>query len=192
MSVAGPPQTDADLYVPLRGGHPEAVQLIYERYGGLAFSLAVRILGDAGRAEDVVQDVMTSVWRKPERFDPERGAFRTWFLTLVRNRSIDVLRGKEKREHRETQLPVQARASSAASDPWQAVSLSLERKALREALDSIPADQRHIIELAYFGGYTQSEIAERLQLPLGTVKGRLRLGLEKLHSYLSGRGLITE
>jgi RNA polymerase sigma-70 factor (ECF subfamily) len=168
------------------------VQLIYERYGGLAFSLAVRILGDAGRAEDVVQDVMTSVWRKPERFDPERGGFRTWFLTLVRNRSIDVLRGKEKREHRETQLPVQARPASVASDPWQAVSLSLERKALREALDSIPADQRHIIELAYFGGYTQSEIAERLQLPLGTVKGRLRLGLEKLHSYLSGRGLITE
>jgi RNA polymerase sigma-70 factor (ECF subfamily) len=175
----------------LRAGDPGALRLVYDLYGGLAYSLALRIVGDSGRAEEVVQDVMTSLWRKPDRFDPERGSFRTWLLTVTRNRSIDALRGGRKRREAETQLVPETRATSAESDPWHLVSVGLERTAIREALESIPADQREAIELSYFAGLSQSDIAERLGLPLGTVKGRQRLGLEKLHSYLTGRGLMS-
>jgi RNA polymerase sigma-70 factor (ECF subfamily) len=154
--------------------------------------VALRILGDSGRAEEVVQDVMTNIWRSPDRFHAERGSFRTWLLTLVRNRSIDVLRSRDKRERREVELPEKARATTEESDPWRSVSQSLERKTLQEALSSIPRDQREAIELTYFSGHSQRDIAERLQLPLGTVKGRQRLALEKLHSFLTGRGFIHE
>ena len=134
--------------------------------------------------------MFTTIWSKPGRFDPRRGSFRTWLLTLVRNRAIDALRGRARRDRGEVELVRELPAISPGSDPWQEVSLGLERKAIRDALESIPPEQRRAIELAYFEGYTHREISERLRLPLGTVKGQLRLGLEKLHSYLSGRGML--
>jgi len=184
-------ETDADLYRPLLDGDPEALGPIYDRYGGLAYGLALRILGDPGRAEEVVQDAFTRLWSNPSSYAPDRGAFRSWFLTMVRNRSIDALRGRGQRERGEVELPVQLRDGNADSDPWQALSVSLERSTSKEALDSLPPAQRQVVELAYFGGHTHVEIAAELNLPLGTVKGRLRLALEKLHSYLSGRGFLV-
>ncbi|MEA2645008.1 MAG: hypothetical protein QOE92_91 [Chloroflexota bacterium] len=184
-------ETDADLYRPLLEGHPDALADIYDRYGGLAYGLALRILGDPQRAEEVVQDAFTRLWRNPASYDPTRGAFRSWFLTMVRNRSIDVLRGRGGRERGEVELPVQLRDASPASDPWQALSVSLERTTVREALESLPENQRQVVELAYMAGYTHAEIASNLDLPLGTVKGRMRLAMEKLHSYLTGRGFIA-
>jgi len=196
--MSGPPEgtsatllaQDVDTLEALRAGDAGALRLVYDRYGGLAYSLAVRIVGDSGRAEDVVQEVMTALWRKPERFDPQRGTLRTWLLTAVRNRAIDGLRSRQRVERREVALEPEVQAGGLESDPWQAVSVGLERKALRDAMASIPAEQRQAIELSYFGGLSQVEVAAQLDLPLGTVKSRQRLGLEKLHSYLVGRGLI--
>jgi RNA polymerase sigma-70 factor (ECF subfamily) len=182
--------SDLELVVGLVARDVEAVRTLYQRYGGLAYSLAVRILGDPGRAEDVVQDAFMRVWTYSDSFDATRGSLRTWLLTTVRNRAIDYLRGRPGRDRQELELSVELPAHGTGSDPWRDVAESLEREALRHALRSLPPDQRQVVELAYYGGYTQREIAEIVQVPLGTIKGRTRLALEKLSSYLQGRGLI--
>jgi RNA polymerase sigma-70 factor (ECF subfamily) len=181
---------DAELVTGLAAGQVEAMRELYRRYGTLAYSLAVRILGDPGQAEDVVQDAFMRVWTYAGSFDVSRGSLRTWLLTTVRNRAIDYLRGRPGRERQEVELGFELRAQGPGSDPWRDVAESLEREALRKALVSLPPDQRQVVELAYYGGHTQREIAEMVQVPLGTVKGRTRLALEKLSSYLQGRGLI--
>jgi len=182
--------SDPELVTRLAAGELEAVRALYERHGKLAYSLAVRILGDPGRAEDVVQDAFMRVWTHSSSFDANRGSLRTWLLTTVRNRAIDYLRGQSGQERSELELFLNVPAHGYGSDPWREVSESLERQAVREALNSLPPDQRQVVELAYFGGFTQREIAEIVQVPLGTIKGRTRLALEKLSSYLQGRGLI--
>jgi RNA polymerase sigma-70 factor (ECF subfamily) len=182
--------SDPELVTRLAAGELEAVRALYERHGKLAYSLAVRILGDPGRAEDVVQDAFMRVWTHSSSFDANRGSLRTWLLTTVRNRAIDYLRGQSGQERSELELFLNVPAHGYGSDPWREVSESLERQAVREALNSLPPDQRQVVELAYFGGYTQREIAEIVHVPLGTIKGRTRLALEKLSSYLQGRGLI--
>jgi RNA polymerase sigma-70 factor, ECF subfamily len=150
----------------------------------------MRVLGDPGRAEDAVQDAFLSVWRHAESFDADRGSLRSWLLASVRNRAVDFLRGRGAHERREEELPPDTGPSDEPADPWREVAASLERAAVRDALASLPAEQRQVIELAYFGGYTHTEISDMTRLPLGTVKGRMRLGLEKMSSYLSGRGLV--
>ena len=168
-----------------------ALAELYDRYAGLAYGVAIRILGDPGRAEDAVQDAFMNVWSRAASFDAERGSVRAWLLTAVRNRSIDYLRGRGAHERQEDELqPDVAYATSSPSDPWREVSVALERSAVRDAIGSLPAEQRQVVELAYFGGYTHTEIADMTRLPLGTVKGRMRLALEKLSSYLLGRGLV--
>lgn len=176
----------------LAAGEVEVLRTLYQRYGTLAYSLAVRMLGDHGRAEDVVQDAFIKVWTSAGSFDPNRGTLRTWLLTTVRHRAIDYLRGRPGRERKELELSLELPSHGAGSDPWRDVSESLERQAIRQALGSLPADQRQVVELAYYGGYTQREIAEVVQVPLGTIKGRTRLAMEKLSSYLQGRGLIDD
>jgi RNA polymerase sigma-70 factor (ECF subfamily) len=190
MAPATWTDTDADLHETLGQGASEAIAAVYDRYSGLAYGLALRIVGDPGRAEDVVQEVFFGLWRRPTSFNPEKGSFRTWLMTLVRNRSIDSIRGRQRHEQREAELPEEVRDQSPNSNPWAAVALSLERDVVREAVATLPAEQRAAIELAHFGGYTHVEIADRLGLPLGTVKGRLRLGMEKLHAFLSARGVM--
>jgi RNA polymerase sigma-70 factor, ECF subfamily len=182
--------SDAELATALAAGEIDAMNTLYARYGGLAYSLAVRILGDPGRAEDVVQDAFVRMWKRASSFDVRRGSLRTWLLTVVRNRAIDYLRGLSGRERDEIELPEGLRAEGEGSDPWREVSQSLERRAVREALGVLPREQRQAIELAYFGGYSQQEISRMVDVPLGTIKGRTRLALEKLCSYLQGRGLI--
>jgi RNA polymerase sigma-70 factor (ECF subfamily) len=148
------------------------------------------VLGDPARAEDAVQDAFMNVWNRAASFDAERGSLRAWLLTSVRNRSIDYLRGRGAHEREEHELPPEMATAVPLSDPWREVALSLERTAVHDAMASLPTEQRQVIELAYFGGYTQSEIADRTRVPLGTVKGRIRLALEKMASYLRGRGLV--
>ena len=190
MSGAANEFTDPELVTALAAGELDAVRQLYQRYGGLAYSLALRILGDPGRAEDVVQDAFLRIWRHAQSFDAGRGSLRTWLLSTVRHRAVDYLRGRPGREREELELSLVLPATATGSDPWREVSESLERQAVRQALGSLPTEQRQVLELAYYGGYSQREIAEMVRVPLGTIKGRTRLALEKVSSYLQGRGLI--
>lgn len=164
--------------------------MLYDRYAGLAYGVAMRVLGDPGRAEDAVQEAFMNVWSRAATFDANRGSLRAWLLTMVRNRCIDYLRGRGAHERLEQELQPDSAQAVSTSDPWREVALSLERNAVREAMASLPIEQRQVIELAYFGGYTHIEIAGMARVPLGTVKGRMRLGLEKMSSYLLGKGLV--
>ena len=181
---------DPDLAAALVAGSQDALAELYDRYAPLAYGVALRVLGDPARAEDVVQEAFLKIWNGASTFDAQRGSLRTWLLTAVRNRSIDYLRGRAAHERREQELVPELVEAGARTDPWREVSLSLERTAVREALTSIPAEQRQAVELAFFGGYTHREIADMTRVPLSTVKGRMRLALEKLSSYLQGRGLV--
>lgn len=184
--------TDTELAERLTAGDVGALEVLYDRYGALAYSIAVRVLGDSGKAEDVVQDVFLKVWNNAGGFNPGRGSLRTWLLSSVRNRAIDYLRGRAAHERAEKEIPEQVAAVGAGSDPWREVSLRMESEAVREAVNSLPAEQRQAVELAYFGGYSHPEIAQMIRVPLSTVKGRMRLGLEKLHSYLLGKGFVYD
>jgi RNA polymerase sigma-70 factor, ECF subfamily len=181
---------DPDLVAQLAAGSQEALAELYDRYGRLAYSVALRVLGDPGRAEDAVQEAFLRIWNHAASFDERRGSLRTWLLTAVRNRSIDYLRGRGAHERQELELQPALAEVGARADPWREVSLSLERTAVREAMSSLPAEQRQAVELAYFAGYSHREIADMTSVPLSTVKGRMRLALEKLSSYLQGRGLV--
>jgi RNA polymerase sigma-70 factor (ECF subfamily) len=174
----------------LAAGRQDALAELYDRYAGLAYGVAIRVLGDPGRAEDAVQEAFMNVWSRAAGFDPGRGSMRAWLLTAVRNRCIDHLRGRGGRERREEELEPESVYALSPSDPWREVALSLERAAVRDAMASLPAEQRQVIEMAYFGGYSHNEISGMTRVPLGTVKGRMRLGLEKMGSYLRGRGLV--
>jgi RNA polymerase sigma-70 factor, ECF subfamily len=183
---------DLELAEGLAAGDVDALARLYDSYGALAYSVALRVLGDPGRAEDVVQDCFLKLWNNAERFDARRGSLRTWLITAVRNRSIDYLRGRGAHERQEREIPMDAESSGPGSDPWHEVATAIERDVIREALASLPGEQRQAVELAYFGGYSHREIAEMIRVPLSTVKGRMRLALEKLHSYLQARGLVYD
>ena len=183
---------DHALVEAIAAGDPEALGALYDRYGGLAYSVALRVVGDPGRAEDVVQESFLKLWRNAGQFDSRRGSLRTWLITSVRNRAIDNLRGRGAHERREREIPESVEATGAGSDPSREVSERLEREAVREALARLPDEQRQVIELAYYGGQTQSEIAALTQVPLSTVKGRTRLALEKLHTFLQARGVTRD
>jgi RNA polymerase sigma factor (sigma-70 family) len=172
----------------IAAGDQFALADLYDRYGGLAYSIAVRILGDAGRAEDAVQDAFLNVWRGASSFDGARGSPRAWLLAAVRNRAIDLMRGRSLRERRELALRPQLRSVDAG--PEEQASGAEERTAVRAALAQLPEEQRQAVLLAYFGGFTQTEIAEMSGVPLSTIKGRMRLALDKLSAYLKSRGLV--
>lgn len=187
MALGGVP--DLELAEQVMAGEGRGLELLYDRYGALAYSFSMRILGDTGLAEDVVQDVFLRLWMSGHRFDSARGSLRTWVLTAVRNRSIDYLRGRSAHERSERELPDNLVAIGPGSDPWREVSLAMEQDIVREAMNTLPLEQRQAIELAFFAGYSHAEIAELTQVPLSTVKGRMRLGLEKLHRCLRTMGI---
>jgi len=185
---AGP--SDTDLALALAAGREDALAELYDRYGRLAYSVALKVLNDPGRAEDAVQESFLNLWRNAGSFDAGRGSLRGWLISTVRNRSIDYLRGRTGHERDERGLNPDVQAAGPSSDPWREVSESMERSAVREAITHLPVEQRQAVELAYFGGYSGREIADMTRVPLGTVKGRMRLALEKLSSYLQSRGLV--
>ena len=139
--------------------------------------------GNAHDAEDVVQDAFLNVWRMASSFNIKRGKARSWLLSVVHHRAIDVIRGRRvlnsTNSHQDIGQPLVD-----VGEIWHSVAQKLDRQAIENALNKIPGEQRKVIELAYFGGYTHREIAERIKTPLGTVKGRIRMGMEKLRNLL--------
>jgi RNA polymerase sigma-70 factor, ECF subfamily len=177
---------DEDLMPLVERKDATAFEIVYDRHGGAAYSLAYRIVGDRGTAEDVTQEAFLSVWRTGARFDRTRGSVRTWLLGVVRNRAIDSLRRQA------TRAPIVDLELERLPDTGPTAELTdteaLRHEAAREvrgALQALPAEQLKVIELAYFGGLTHSEIAEALGMPLGTVKGRMRLAMEKIRATLA-------
>jgi RNA polymerase sigma-70 factor, ECF subfamily len=177
---------DEELMPLIGDKDPAAFEVFYDRHGGVAYSLAYRIVGERGAAEDVTQEAFISIWRSGARYDAARGSVRTWMLGVVRNRAIDALRSKAsgapKLNFDDDSILEQRPA------PERTESEALRRETAEEvrgALDELPGEQSKVIELAYFGGFSHSEIAGMLGVPLGTVKGRMRLGLEKIRGELA-------
>src|SRR5213596_2011716 len=158
----------------------QALSELYRRFGRLAYGLAFRILRDDALAQDAVQEAFLGVWRAAGRFTAERSKPSTWLLTLVHRRAVDLVR-REERRRTETLQPETEQAGAEAADEAE---LATQRQTIREALRQLPAEQREAIELAYYGGYTQSELAERLGEPLGTIKSRMFTGLARLREHL--------
>jgi RNA polymerase sigma-70 factor (ECF subfamily) len=158
-----------------------ALATLYDRYGRLAYALAYRILGESAGAEDVVHDAFLSAWRGATTYRRERGNARGWLLSIVHHRAVDILRRKTAFRP----APLDA-AENKASDLDTAASAerNVEQQGVRQALRELPEAQRRTIELAYFGGYTHAELAELMGVPLGTVKGRMRIGLQKMRRAL--------
>ena len=163
-------------------GDAEAFTTLYDRHSRAAFSLAYRMMGERQASEDLTQDAFLKVWRGASSYRAERGSVRTWILSIVHNRGIDQLRSHASR--RRTQDRIEA--SAPRSQPSEAFAETLrnsQRDQLREALNTLPPEQLKILELAYFSGYTHVQISELVDVPLGTMKGRLRLGLKKMRDY---------
>lgn len=173
--------------MPLVGDRdPDAFEVLYERHGGAAYSLAYRVVGDRAAAEEVTQEAFISVWRSGARFDAARGSVRSWLLSIVRNRAIDFLRSRAGKAPKLTFDDESALEQRPAVEMTEEEALRRETAAeLRGALAELPGEQSQVIELAYFGGFSHSEISQILGLPMGTVKGRMRLGLEKIRGELA-------
>lgn len=174
---------DGDLVAGLRRREPLAMEVLYDRLNRQAFGLAYRILGDGPSAEDVVQEAFLTLWRQAERIDAARGKLSSFVLTLVHHKAIDSLRAKRGLLARQISSDIE-QIEKVGADVSERVLQSLSRDEVRAALAAVPDDQRRTIEMAYYEGLTHVEIAEVLELPLGTVKSRLRLGLEKMRATL--------
>jgi RNA polymerase sigma-70 factor, ECF subfamily len=177
---------DEDLISLVEAADAEAFATLYDRHSRAAFSLAYRMMGERQASEDLAQDAFLKVWRSASSYRAERGSVRTWILSIVHNRGIDQIRSQASR--RTTQEKIEASAprsqpSEAFAETWK----NTQRDQVREALNTLPPEQLKILELAYFSGYTHMEISDFLGLPLGTVKGRMRLGLKKIRDYFESR-----
>ncbi|MDQ3994614.1 MAG: sigma-70 family RNA polymerase sigma factor [Actinomycetota bacterium] len=158
-----------------------ALAELYDRYGRIAYGLALRVMRDQALAEDAVQDAFLDVWRSAGRFRPERSKASTWILTLVHRRAVDLVRREERRRFEPLEAAPEPSGEATDEIAW----LGLERARVREALRQLPDQQREALGLAYFDGYTQTELAERLGEPLGTIKSRMFNGLTRLREILS-------
>jgi RNA polymerase sigma-70 factor (ECF subfamily) len=176
---------DRELMLRIADGDVRAFETIYDRYSAPVYSLAARVTGRRRAAEEATQEVFLSLWRTAPSYDPERGTVRTWLLSVVRNRSIDWLR-RERRHDREVEIDDAIVGQLEAAERTEEVVAAREDSLhARQLLVSLPPEQRQVIELTYFKGLTQTEIAEQVGVPLGTVKGRQRLALAKLHRKLT-------
>src|SRR4051794_1117977 len=181
---------DEDLMQLVRRGDTAAFELVYERHATAAFSLASRMTGTRNVAEDVVQEAFLSLWRSGARYDRARGSVRTWVLGIVHHRAIDALRRATVHNRRRAgDEGIEERFEAAERTDVEAARRE-EAGSVRNALETLPSDQCQVIELAYFGGFTHTEIAEMLDAPVGTIKGRMRLGLKKMRAQL-GEGQVA-
>ena len=162
-----------------------ALAEIYDRYGRPAYGLALRILRDEVLAEDAVQEAFLAVWRGASRFLPERGKASTWILTLVHRRAVDLVRREERRRADTLEGAPEPGGGAVDEEAW----LRLQRERVQAALKQLPDQQREALELAYYGGFTQSELAERLGQPIGTIKSRMFMGLARLRELLGDPGM---
>src|SRR5919197_4011769 len=182
-------QLDLELHRRLRSGDRGAFEDLYRRYAPGAYGLALRVTGQELLAQEVVHDAFLALWRAPEAFDQARGAFRSFFLSLVHHRAVDTVR-REERLRRRTERAVnlvepagEDVAEGVVEEAW----LTTRRKEVREALMALPDEQRKVLEMAYFGGRTQAEIAAELAIPIGTVKTRTLSAMRKLRTLLTPR-----
>jgi RNA polymerase sigma-70 factor (ECF subfamily) len=179
--------TDERLVEALEVRDERAIETLFDRHGDYVYSVCLRMVGDVQLAEDLSQEVFLRLWRRPDLFDVSRGRFLTWLLSVARNRAIDERRSRGRRFRFETPPSVNTEEmlELVPTDEERDVAVvSEERVVVQKALATLPPEQRLAIQLAYFGGYTQQEIAAGLHQPLGTVKTRIRLGLQKLRTLL--------
>jgi RNA polymerase sigma-70 factor, ECF subfamily len=181
---------DEDLISLAGDGDAQAFAVLYDRHSRAAYSLAYRMMNGRQAAEDLAQDAFLKVWRAAKSYRADRGGVRTWILSIVHNRGIDQLRSHASRRRMQDKVEASAarsQPSEAFAETWR----NLQREQVREALNALPQEQLKILELAYFSGYTHMEIAENLDVPLGTVKGRMRLGLKKLRDHFEAREMAA-
>lgn len=182
--------SDESLMAAIAAQDELAFAALYDRYADMVFSASLRVLLDRQLAEDATQDIFVRLWQRPETFVPARGRFVSWLMSVTRNRSVDELRSRGRRSRREAasmdggEDPAAQVASARTDDPAHAAQVQEEQQTVRAALEGLPTEQRKALEMAYFGGLTQQEIAFALHEPLGTVKTRIRLGMQKLRSAL--------
>lgn len=173
---------DEQLLLEIARGQEPALRELYERFASPMWAVARRLIGDDSRAEDVVQEVFVRLWEHAADYDPARGTVRTWLLVQVRSRSIDVLRSERSRSDRERRHDPNVLDLASYRTPDEEVARGFETATVIRALDHLPAPQRQVIELAYYDGLSYRQIAKMLELPEGTVKGRIRLALERLRT----------
>ena len=181
-------QSDQELLQAIQRQNVAALEEIYNRYGTIAYSVAVRTLGDKSLAEDVVQEVFLNLWRNAAKFDGARGNVKSWLLACTSNRAIDFARQRQGKTRLDVEIDETAYMVTGA-DTWHEVVANIDHTMLKGAMQLLPEEQRKTLEMAYFQGYTQAEIAEAMRVPLGTVKGRTRLALEKMRSHLESKGI---
>lgn len=172
---------DNDCLARMRAGDESALTELYDRYSGLVFPVAVRILGNPAEAEDVMQDVWLQVWRNTASYDERRGTLAAWLLTITRSRALDAIRSRAARSRREEQVKAEAPATVASANSAES---SSSRENVRKAIERLDPHHRSVLELAYWQGLSQREIAERMQQPLGTVKSWTRQALRELRGAL--------
>jgi RNA polymerase sigma-70 factor (ECF subfamily) len=178
--------SDEGLLSLIAGSDDDALAELYDRFGGVAYGLALRILRDDALAQDAVQEAFLAVWRTADRFLAERARASTWVLTIVHRRAVDLVR----REDRRRAEPLESAPEPAAAESVEETAeLGFQRRVVQEALRRLPPEQRQALELGYYGGLTQSELAERLDAPLGTIKSRMFTGLARLRELLAQAGL---
>ena len=185
--------SDEELISAICQGADWALETLYQRYHRYAYTLAYRILHDSTAAEDIVQEVFLSVWRKAASYQKHHGSVFSWLQAIVHHRAIDRVRSAAHRDHQWTPLQVEGEQDPAGDqcEVWEQAWHHEQGELIRQVLEQLPSEQRQVIELAYFGGYTHAEIAEKVNIPLGTVKGRMRLGLQKMKHLLREYGLDT-
>jgi RNA polymerase sigma-70 factor (ECF subfamily) len=177
---------DEEIMHLVQEGDPRAFELFYDRHCGPAFSLAYRMVGNRTVAEDVSQEAFVSIWRSRLRYQADRGSVRTWVLGIVHHRAIDALRRNTVHDKRRASAEgIEERFEAPEQTDVEAARRE-EARTVRAAIDELPDEQVRVIELAYFGGFSHSQIADQLDMPIGTVKGRMRLGLDKLRRSLAG------
>ena len=184
--------SDEALLSAIAGGAVWAMDSLYQRYSRILYSLAYRMVADHQIAEDLIQEAFLAVWRRSTSFSPQSGAARSWLISILHHRAIDHLRKVRRRSSSMQEAPleeIELDETTAVSDVWEEAWRSLQSTQVRAALMKIPTEQRMVIELAYFQGWTHTEIAEGTQTPLGTVKARMRLGLNHLKRALLEEGI---
>ncbi len=176
---------DEEIMHLVQEGDPRAFELFYDRHSGPAFSLAYRMVGNRTVAEDVSQEAFVSIWRSRLRYQSDRGSVRTWVLGIVHHRAIDALRRNTVHDKRRASAEgIEERFEAREQTDVEAARRE-EARSVRAAIEELPEEQVRVIELAYFGGFSHSQIADQLDMPIGTVKGRMRLGLDKLRRTLT-------
>jgi RNA polymerase sigma-70 factor (ECF subfamily) len=189
------PIADDQLVSRIAAGDASALEALYDRYVRQCFGLALRMVGEPGLAEEVVQEVFLKLWSRPDSYSPQKGAFVSWLLSLVHHRAVDELRKRSRTEvalDNDQPLSVINTRPDPQPDPSEQVWVMEQQRVVRQALGELPENQRLVLELAYFGGLSQSQIAERTSQPLGTVKTRMRMGLQNLRGQLETNKLLLE